>query len=314
MMANSETVLASASEVYVKTIIGHAMEDQDIVMLDADLMRSHNTASFFEKYPERFFNVGIAEQNMMSIAAGLALSGKKVYVSSFAAFATMRACEQVRTDICYHNADVCIVATHAGLTCSAGATHAAQEDMAIARLMPNMTVIAPGDPRQVAKIIDAVLLKRGPHYIRIGRGTEPVVYHEDYPYEIGKAITTNEGSDMTIIACGAMVYNALEAARAMKEEGVSVRVIDMHTIKPLDAEVVAKAVKETGIIVTVEDHNTLGGLGSAVAEVIADNSLNCRFKRMGIPNVFVSNGATLGLYAKYGIDSAGILKTARNMI
>ena len=195
----------------------------------------------------------------------------------------MRACEQVRTDICYANLPVRIVATHGGLTTGAGPTHYGQEDMAIMRSLPNMTVIAPGDPNQIGKVVEASIEWEGPMYIRIGRGGEPVVYKEDYTYEIGKSITVREGDHITLIATGSIVFYAVAAAEMLAAEGIRARVIDMHTIKPLDRQAVIKAAKETGAINTAEDHNIYGGLGSAVAEVLAEEGLACKFRRLGIP-------------------------------
>lgn len=304
----------SAREVYGKTLAELSKVNDKIVVLTADLMRTNKTSDFRKVCPERFFNTGIAEQNMMDIAAGLALEGKIPFASTMATFASMRACEQVRTSICYPKLNVRIVATHCGLTTGAGPTHYGQEDIAITRSMANMTVIVPGDPNQIGKVVEASLDYKGPMYIRIGRGGEPVVYTEDYKYEIGKAITLMEGKEATIIACGAIVSCALEAAQKLAKDGIKLRVIDMHTIKPLDRNVVIKAVKETGIILTAEDHNITGGLGSAVAEVIADEGLSCKFKRLGIPDVFGVIGTPEALYHKYGYDADGIYAAVKAIL
>ncbi|HHV19449.1 MAG TPA: transketolase family protein, partial [Thermoanaerobacterales bacterium] len=223
----------SAREVYGRKMAEIGKTDDRIVVLTADLMRSNRTGDFMKQHPERFFNTGIAEQNMMGIAAGLALEGKIPFVSTMATFATMRACEQVRTDICYANLPVRIVATHGGLTTGAGPTHYGQEDMAIMRSLPNMTVIAPGDPNQIGKVIEASIDWEGPMYIRIGRGGEPVIYKEDYKYEIGKSITIKDGKDVTLIATGAIVFYAVAAAEKLSKDGIQARVIDMHTIEPI---------------------------------------------------------------------------------
>ena len=304
----------SAREVYGKKLAEVGKVNPRIVVLTADLMRTNKTGDFQKACPERFFNTGIAEQNMMGIAAGLALEGKMPFVSTMATFATMRACEQVRTDICYNNLPVRIVATHGGLTTGAGATHYGQEDMAITRSLPNMTVIAPGDPNQIGKVIEASLDWEGPIYIRIGRGGEPVVYRDEYKYEIGKAITFKEGSDVTIIATGAILYYAIAASEKLSKDGIDARVIDMHTVKPLDRAVVIKAAKETGGIVTGEDHNITGGLGTAVAEVLAEEGLSCRFKRLGIPDVFGAIGQPEELYHKYGYDADGICAGVKSIL
>ena len=304
----------SAREVYGKKLAEIGKSNDRIVVLTADLMRTNKTSDFFKVCPERFFNTGVAEQNMMGIAAGLALEGKMPFVSTMATFATMRACEQVRTDICYPNLPVRIVATHGGLTTGAGPTHYGQEDMAIARSMPNMTVIAPGDPNQIGKVIEASLDWKGPMYIRIGRGGEPLVYHEEYKYEIGKSITVKQGKDVTIIATGAILFYAIAAGERLSKDGIEARVIDMHTIKPIDREVVVKAVKETGVIVTGEDHNIIGGLGTAVAEVIASEGVCGKFRRLGIPDVFGVIGSPEELYHKYGYDADGIYSTVKTML
>jgi len=304
----------SAREVYGKKLAEIGATNDKIVVLTADLMRSNKTGDFRKAHPDRFFNIGIAEQNMMGIAAGLALEGKIPFVSTMATFASMRACEQMRTDICYANLSVRIVATHGGLTTGAGPTHYGQEDLAIARSMPNMTVIAPGDPNQIGKVVEASIDWKGPIYIRIGRGGEPVVYKEDYKYEIGKSITVKDGNDITLIATGCIVFYALAAAEKLAEEGIKARVIDMHTIKPIDREAIIKAAKETGIIITGEDHNIFGGLGSAVAEVLAEEGISCKFKRLGIPDVFGTNGEPELLYHKYGYDTDGIYATAKALL
>ncbi len=304
----------SAREVYGRKMAEIGKTDDRIVVLTADLMRSNRTGDFMKQHPERFFNTGIAEQNMMGIAAGLALEGKIPFVSTMATFATMRACEQVRTDICYANLPVRIVATHGGLTTGAGPTHYGQEDMAIMRSLPNMTVIAPGDPNQIGKVIEASIDWEGPMYIRIGRGGEPVIYKEDYKYEIGKSITIKDGKDVTLIATGAILYYAIAAAEKLSKDGIQARVIDMHTIKPIDREAIIKAAKETGIIVTGEDHNITGGLGTAVAEILAEEGISCKFKRVGIPNVFGVFGTPEELYNKYGYDADGIYSVVKGML
>ena len=303
----------SAREVYGKKLVEAGKKDKRVVVLTADLMRSNKSIAFFEEFPERFFNVGIAEQDMMGIAAGLALEGMLPFVSTYSTFASMRACEQVRTDICYSNLPVKIIATHSGLTSQGGPTHFGQEDIAIMRSFANMTVIVPGDPNQIGKVIDATLEMNSPVYIRIGRGGEPVVYKEEYNYEIGKSITINEGKDLTVIACGPIVYYSVLAAEKLSEEGLSVRVIDMHTIKPIDKEAIIKAASETGAIITAEDHSIIGGLGTAVGEVIADKNLNVKFKRLGIPDVFATLGTPEELYHKYSYDTDGIIKAIKEI-
>ena len=303
----------TAREIYGKKLAEEGEKDSRIVVLTADLMRANKTGDFKNKYPSRFYNTGIAEQDMMGIAAGMALEGLMPFASTFSTFASMRACEQVRMDICYPNLPVRIVATHSGLTSGMGPTHYSQEDIAITRSFINMTVIVPGDPNQIGKVVEASLSYPGPIYIRIGRGMEPVVYEDDYEYVIGKAIEVKTGKDAAIIACGVTVSYALEAASKMSEKGKDVRVIDMHTIKPLDRQAVIDAAR-TGTIVTVEDHNITGGLGTAVAEVLAEENISCRFKRLGIPNVFAAVGTPEELYAKYGYDGDGIFATLQGLL
>ena len=304
----------SAREVYGKKLAEIGKTNDRIVVLTADLMRSNKSIDFLKVHPERFFNTGIAEQNMMGIAAGLALEGKMPFVSTMATFASMRACEQMRTDICYNNLPVRIVATHGGLTTGAGPTHYGQEDMAIVRSMPNIAVIAPSDPNQIGKVVEASIDWEGPLYIRIGRGGEPVVYQEEYNYEIGKSIMIHDGEDVTLIATGCMLYHAISAAEKLSKDGINARIIDMHTVKPLDREVVVKAAKDTGGIVTSEDHTIYGGLGSAVAEVLAEEGLSCKFKRLGIPDLFAGYGEPEDLYRQYGYDAEGIYKTAKDLV
>lgn len=304
----------SAREVYGKKLAEIGKTNDRIVVLTADLMRSNKSGDFMKAHPERFFNTGIAEQNMMGIAAGLALEGKMPFVSTMATFASMRACEQVRTDICYANLPVRIVGTHGGLTTGAGPTHYGMEDLAIMRSLPNITVIAPGDPNQIGKVIEASIDWEGPIYIRIGRGGEPVVYQEEYQYEIGKSITIKDGTDVTLIATGCVVFFALAAAEMLAKDGIKARVIDMHTIKPLDRTAIVKAAKETGVIVTGEDHSVIGGLGSAVAEVLADEGIACKFKRLGIPDLFPGFGEPEDFYHQYGYDADGIYAAAKTLL
>ena len=303
--------MMTAREVYGQVLAEIGQKNPDIVVLTADVMRSNRTGDFKKVCPDRFFNFGLAEQNMMTAAAGMALMGKMPFVSTFAVFASMRACEQVHTDIAYPNFKVRIVSTHGGLTSGCGTTHNALEDIAIMRSMANMTVIVPGDPNQTRKVILATLEYPGPVYIRLGRGMEPLVYQEDYDYRIGRAITVKDGQDGTIIACGITVFYALEAAVRLAKEGINLRVLDMHTIKPLDTEAVLKAAKETKLIITAEEHSIIGGLGSAVSEAILEAGVSVKFKRLGVPDLYAAIGDPEQLYAKYGIDGEGIYKQAK---
>jgi transketolase len=304
--------MMSSRDAYGTELARIGERNEKIVVLTADCMRSNKTGDFREKCPDRFYNTGIAEANMMGIAAGMALEGMIPFVSTFAAFASMRACEQLRTDICYPNLPVRIVATHSGLTSGCGPTHYAQEDLAITRSMINLTVICPGDPNQIGKILDASMTHDGPIYIRIGRGAEQVVYENDYEYRIGKAIVAKEGGDAAIIATGVALGFAYEAAKRLELEGTDVRVIDMHTVKPIDREAVVDSAK-TGVVITVEDHNTNGGLGSAVADVLAEEGIGCRFRKLGIPEEYAAVGLLDDLYNKYGYNADGIHRTVKNI-
>jgi len=299
-------------QVFGQTIVDLGKKDPDIVCLTADLAKSTKIGTFFNEFPERSFNFGIAEQNMVSAAAGMALAGKKPYLATFACFASMRAAEQVRTDVCYPNLPVKIIGTHSGLSMgNGGTTHHATEDLAIMRSFANMTVTVPADGIETAKIVEASLNHDGPLYMRIGRGFEPPAYDDiNYELKLGKAITMREGKDATVIACGNCVLQAMEAGEEFAEEdGPDIRVINMHTIKPLDREAILQAAEETGVIITAEEHNILGGLGGAVAELLMEEGVQCKFKRVGIPDVFSVIGYPEDLYAHYKLDLAGIYDT-----
>jgi len=302
-------------EMYGKVLAEIGQRNPDIVVLTADLMRSNKTGDFAKVVPERFFNFGIAEQNMMAAAAGLAANGKIPYVSTYAAFASMRCCEQVRTDIAYPKLKVRIVSSHSGLSMgNGGTTHHATEDIAIMRSMANMTVVVPADANECAKAVIESVDYPGPIYMRVGRGAEPIVYKTDYEFKIGRAVTVRDGRDVAVIACGIAVMAAVKAARKLETEGVGVRVIDMHTIKPLDTEAVLKAARETGRILTVEEHNIIGGLGGAVAETIAEAGLGVRFRRLGLPDIYSTIGQPDDLYQRYGLDQDGVYKAVKELL
>ena len=307
----------TAREIYGRTLAALAEGNDKIVGLTADLEKTTAIKFFADKFPDRFFNVGIAEQNMLGIAAGLAKAGLIPFASTMAVFACLRAGEQLRTDIAYQNLPVKIIATHAGISFGhAGTTHHCTEDFAILRAIPNMTVICPADGIDTSKAVQACVDTPGPVYIRIGRGFEPPCYeNDDYTYEIGKAITMREGTDLTIICCGIAVLQAVNAARTLAEnDGLSVRVINMHTIKPIDKEAILKAVSETRRILTVEEHNVLGGLGDAVASVIAESGMGCVFRKHGLQDTFAAIGYAEDLYAHYGLDANGIVDQVREMM
>jgi transketolase len=304
------------AEIYGNTLCELAAEHPDIVGLSADLAKSTKIGLMQEKFPDRFFNVGIAEQNMFGIAAGMAKAGLTPYVSTFAIFTSMRGLDQVHTDICYQNANVKMIGTHAGLSFgTAGSTHHCTEDISIMRTMANCKVIVPADGFEAANAVRAAYDIPGPVYIRINRGFDRLVYENgDYGFEFGKAHTMTEGTDITIIACGACVYQAVEAAAVLKNDGIKARVVNMHTIKPIDKDAILKAVEETRRIVTVEDHNIIGGLGSAVAEVVAESGKACAFTRLGIPDCFSMIGLHEDIMAFYKIDTNGIVENVRALL
>jgi transketolase len=293
-------------EGYGKALAKLGAEQKNMVVLDADLSKSTKSYEFCKHYPERFFNMGIAEQNLMGTAAGLAASGKIVFASTFAIFATGRAFEQIRNSIAYPKLNVKIAASHAGLTVGAdGASHQAIVDMSIMRSLPNMTVIAPADGVEAEKAVSAVAQYEGPVYLRLGRSAVPVIYGEEHEFKIGKASQLREGHDATIIVCGIMVAESLQAAEELAKEGLAVRVINMATIKPLDQDAVLRAAKETGAIVTAEEHSIIGGLGSAVAEVLVEN-VPVPMERVGVKDVFGESGEPEELLAKYGLKAKDI--------
>jgi transketolase len=304
----------TAAEIYGEVLCELGEQNSRIVALSADLAKSTKIGRFGEKFPERFFNVGIAEQNLFGIAAGLAKAGLVPFVSTMAVFASMRACEQVRTDICYQNLDCKIIATHGGVSFGqAGTTHHCTEDIAIMRSMAGMTVVVPADGIETANAVRAAADRAGPVYIRIGRGFEPAFYRsEDYGFTIGRAVEVHPGNDITLICCGIAVLQAAEAARALAAaDGLEVRVLNMHTVKPIDTEAILRAVEATRRIVTFEEHNTQGGLGSAVADVIAASGKGCAFEKVGVPDCYCEVGYPEDLYSHYGLDTDGIIAKVR---
>lgn len=304
----------STAEYYGKVLCDLAADDERIVGLSADLAKSTKIGALAEKFPERFFNLGIAEQNMFSVAAGMALSGHIPFVSTFAIFTSMRALDQVHTDICYQNLNVKMIATHAGLSFGqAGSTHHCTEDISIMRTIANCRVIVPADGMETVNAIKSAYEQDGPFYIRINRGYDMPVYDStDYGFQFGKAVQLTEGTDLTLIACGAAVWRAREAARLLAStDGIRARVLDMHTIKPIDREAIAKAVTDTRRIITVEDHNVIGGLGSAVAEVVVELGKSCVMRKLGVPDTFAIIGLHEDLMSHYGYDANGIAESAR---
>ena len=307
----------SQREIYGLVLTELGEKHPEIVGLSADLAKSTKIGAFGDKFPDRFFNAGIAEQNLFGMAAGLAKAGLTPFVSTFSAFASMRAGEFVRTDICYQNLNCKIIATHGGTSFGpAGTTHHATEDLAIVRAFANLTVIVPADALETANAVKASLDVNGPVYIRIGRGFEPRTYDsDDYGFEVGKAVEMRQGTDITIIACGTPVLHAVQAANLLeKDDGLSVRVLNMHTLKPIDEEAILKAIVETRRIVTFEDHNVMGGLGSAVADVIAQSGKGCAFQKVGIPDEFTIIGYPEDIMNYYKIDTDGILEKVREIM
>lgn len=307
----------ATGEIYCQTLIELAEKDPRIVALTADLGKSSKIGEFMKQFPDRFYQFGIAEQNMMGAASGMAKAGLIPFTSSFAIFTACRALDQVHTDICYQNVNVKMIASHAGTSFGqAGTTHHSTEDIAIMRSLANLTVIVPADGMETANAVKAAVDIDGPVYIRINRGYDQQVYQElDYGYEVGKAVTLHEGSDLTIIACGSAVFQALQAARELEAvDGIKARVLDMHTIKPLDKAAVLKAVRDTRRIMTAEDHTVIGGLGGAVAEVIAESGMATAFRRLGLQDCFSPIGLHEDLMAHHGIDTNGILKSVRELM
>ena len=286
----------------------------DIVVMDADLSKSTKTDTFKKKYPERFINCGIAEASMLSTAAGLATCGKTVFASSFAMFAAGRAFEQIRNSICYPKLNVKIGATHACISVGEdGATHQCLEDLGIMRTLPNMIILNPADDIESKAAVEAAIKHQGPVYLRFGRLAVPVLYDDTYKFDIGKGVQLKEGSDVTLVATGLLVETALNAAELLKADGINARVINIHTIKPIDKEIITKASLETGAIVTCEEHNVIGGLGSAVAEVLCENA-PCVMQRIGTQDVFGRSGKPNELFEVYGLTAEAIRDAAKKAI
>jgi len=287
---------------------------RDIVVLDADLSKSTKTNVFAKAYPDRFFNVGIAEQNLVGTAAGLAASGKIPFVSTFAMFAAGRAFEQVRNSVCYPRLNVKICATHAGLTVGEdGASHQAIEDIALMRCLPGMTVIVPADATETHQAVAWAAEYKGPVYIRLGRAAVRAVFGESFRFALGRAALLAEGADLTIIACGVMVAAARRAADELTQPGITARVLNMSSIKPLDSAAVIKAARDTGAIVTCEEHSVIGGLGSAVAEVLGENA-PVPLERVGVLDTFGESGTPDALLAKYNLTAADIVRAAKRVV
>ena len=293
-------------EAYGQTLLALGQENPNVVVLDADLSKSTKTYDFSQRYPERFFNMGVAEANMVATAAGLATAGKIPFCSTFAVFATGRAYDQVRNSVAYPHLNVKIAATHAGVTVGEdGGSHQSIEDIAIMRALPGFTIFVPADARETEAAIRAAAAIVGPVYIRLGRSGVPVIHDQNFKFTPGKAIQLQTGDDVTIIATGIMVAAALEAAGVLSKAGIKARVLDMHTIKPLDVVAIVAAARETGAVVTAEEHSIIGGLGSAVAEVLGEHQ-PVPLQRVGVPDLFGESGKPAELLEHFGLTANAI--------
>jgi transketolase len=310
----ADIVKKATRESYGEALAALSAEYPDLIVLDADLAAATKTGIFKKACPERFIDCGIAEANMMGVAAGIASTGKKVFASSFAMFAAGRAFEIVRNSIGYPHLNVKIGATHAGISVGEdGATHQCNEDIALMRTIPGMTVINPADHVEAQAAVRAALEHNGPVYMRFGRLAVPVFNDPDtYKFELGKGITLREGTDGTVVATGLMVNEALQAADILASEGINIRVINIHTIKPLDEDIIVKAAKETPFIVTAEEHSVIGGLGSAVCDVTAAKA-PCKVVKIGVNDVFGHSGPAVDLLKEFGLSADNIVKTVKEL-
>lgn len=301
-------------DAYGKTLLKLGETNDNVVVLDADLSKSTKTNDFSKAFPNRFFNMGIAEQNLIGAACGFATAGKIPFASTFAMFATGRAFEVIRNSVCYPKLNVKICATHAGITVGEdGASHESIEDISIMRSIPNMTVVVPADGIETEKVILEAAKYNGPMYVRLGRSAVPTLFGEEYKFEIGKGTVLRDGNDATIIACGMMVNEAVIAHEELKAEGINVRVINMSTIKPIDRELIVKAAKETKAIVTAEEHSIIGGLGSAVSEVVSEEC-PVIVKKVGVKDVFGESGTPAELLEKHGLTAKHIAESVREAL
>ncbi|TFB09358.1 transketolase family protein [Candidatus Atribacteria bacterium MT.SAG.1] len=306
--------MISMRDAFGNCIVELARIRDDFVVLDADVAGGTGTKLFQTTFPDRFIQCGIAEQNMMSVAAGLSTTGTIPVVTCYAVFASMRAIEQARNSIAYPNFNVKVVASHLGLDVGPdGPTHQAIEDISIYRSIPNFKIVAPADPNEMKTVLPVILNSYGPVYLRTGRSPLPTFLNEDIKFEWGKGNILIEGNDVTIIAVGVMVYRALEAAKQLEKEGISCRVVNMSSLKPIDKELIIDSAKKTGFIITAEDHNIMGGLGGAVAEILSEN-YPVPMVRVGIMDCFAESGDPKELAEKYGLDSQGIEKAAKKIL
>ncbi len=307
----SEVIKTATRDAYGKALVELGEKNPNVLVLDADLAAATKTGAFKKAFPERFFDTGIAESNMMGVAAGLATTGYTVFASSFAMFSAGRAFEQVRNTIAYPHLNVKIGATHAGISVGEdGASHQCCEDIALMRSIPGMVILNPADDIEARAAVLAAAEHDGPVYMRFGRLAVPRIFDENYKFEIGKAVTLKEGSDVTIIATGLMVNEAIEAAKILENEGVSANVINMHTIKPLDKNAVVEAAKKTGCIVTAEEHNVIGGLGDAVCDAVCAE-YPVPVVKVGVEDTFGKSGPAVDLLHIFGLDAANIVEKAK---
>lgn len=306
-----ENVKKATRQSYGEVLLELGKENKNVVVFDADLSTATKTNLFAKEFPDRFFDMGITEQNMISTAAGIATCGKIAYASTFAVFAAGRAYDQIRNSVCYPKLNVKICATHAGVTVGEdGATHQMLEDISMMRTLPNMTVISTSDDIETKWAVKEISKINGPVYLRLSRLATPVIYNEDQKFEIGKAIQIGDGTDATIFATGVTVSEALKAQEQLKEKGIDVRVVDIHTIKPIDRDIIIKCAKETKKLISIEDHNVVGGLGSAISEVLTDE---CPTKliRLGINDTFGKSGNAVELMEYFGITAEKIIEIVK---
>ncbi|MCR5737421.1 MAG: transketolase family protein [Eubacterium sp.] len=310
----SEVKKIATRDSYGSALVELGKEHDNLVVLDADLAEATKTAKFKAAFPERHIDCGIAESNMIGVAAGLATCGKVPFASSFAMFAAGRAFEQVRNTVGYPHLNVKIGATHAGISVGEdGATHQCNEDIALMRTIPGMTIINPADDVEAQQAVKAAYELDGPVYLRFGRLAAPVINSEDYKFELGKGVTMREGKDVTIVATGLMVSMALEAAEKLAADGVDAEVINIHTIKPLDEEIILNSAKKTGKVVTVEEHSVIGGLGSAVCDVLSEK-MPTPVKKIGVNDIFGHSGPALELLKEFGLDGDGIYQSVKEYL
>ena len=311
----ADVIKTATRDAYGKALVELGDKNDKVVVLDADLAAATKTGMFKKAHPDKFFDCGIAESNMMGIAAGLATSGYTVFASTFAMFAAGRAYEQVRNSIAYPHLNVKIGATHAGISVGEdGASHQCCEDIALMRAIPGMTIINPADDIEARAAVLAAAEFEGPVYMRFGRLAVPRIFDENYKFEIGKAVVLNEGTDVTICATGLMVNEAIEAQKILAEQGISAEVINVHTIKPLDTETILKSAAKTGVIVTAEEHSIIGGLGSAVAEAVCESANPVPVVKLGVNDVFGKSGPAVELLHIYGLDAQNIVEKAKQAV